>query len=459
MCVSSIVNESAGGRAQIAFKNGGQVQVKSIERPLKVWHWHPDDAGGHADLAPIAERPSLDDEHPSIAVLPFDNMSGDAEQEYFSDGISEDIITDLSKVSGVLVIARNSSFAYKDRSVDLRDVGRELGVGAVLEGSVRRAGNRVRINAQLIDTETGGHLWADRFDRDLTDIFAVQDEVTLEIVSALKVQLTPAEKIKILESGTTNVEAHDVYLRALSIIRSADFNAERYQQMLDFCQQAQVLDPDFARAYAGVAIASVLDFINGLSGDNAETIKRRMTENVDRAIKLAPEDPHVLQTCAVVARLSKDLPKAQAIINKAMELHPNAAGLLFSRREIAVYSGHPQEAIVDLERANRLDPDNMHQHLQFLGMAHLLLGHDETAAMLFRERILLARDTDSGRAGLASALGHLGEIDEARQVWQDLMRIKPDFSMRKRMDMMVFEGHGDVSRVFEGLEKAGLPVT
>jgi adenylate cyclase len=358
-----------------------------------------------------------------------------------------------------LVIARNSSFAYKGRSVDLRDVGRELGVGAVLEGSVRRAGNRVHINAQLIDTETGGHLWADRFDRELTDIFAVQDEVTLEIVSALKVQLTPAEKVKILESGTTNVEAHDLYLRGLSLIRSADFNADRYQQVLDYCQRGQVLDPNFARIYSGIAIISVLDLINGLSGDDAETIKRRMTENADRAIELAPEDPHVLQICAVVARISKDLPKAQAIIDKGMELHPNAAGLLFSRGEIATYSGRPQEAIYDLERANRLDPDNMHQHLQFLGMAHLLLGHDETAAMLFRERVLLARDTDSGRAGLASALGHLGEIDEARQVWQDLMRIKPDFSMRKRMDMMVFEGHGDVSRVFEGLEKAGLPVT
>lgn len=242
------------------------------------------------------------------------------------------------------------------------------------------------------------------------------------------------------------------------MIRSADFNADRYQQTLDYAQQAQVLDPDFARAYSAVAIASVLDFVNGLSGDDAKTIKRRMSENADRALKLAPEDPQVLQISAVVARFSKDLPKAQAIINKAMELHPNAAGLLFSRGEIAVYSGHPQEAIVDLERANRLDPDNIHQHLQFLGLAHLLLGHDETAAMLFRERILLARETDSGRAGLASALGQLGEAEEAKRVWNEILEIKPNFSMRKRMDVMVFEGHGDVSRVFEGLEKAGLPL-
>lgn len=170
--------------------------VDAVSCALEIQH--PDDGGGRSASVPFAEMSEPKDEQPSIAVLPFDNMSGDAAQEYFSDGISEDVITDLSKVSGLLVIARNSSFAYKGRAIDLRVIGRELGVGAALEGSVRRAGHRVRINAQLIDTATGGHLWADRFDRNLTDIFAVQDEVTLEIVSALKVQLTPAEKTKIL---------------------------------------------------------------------------------------------------------------------------------------------------------------------------------------------------------------------------------------------------------------------
>ena len=157
-------------------------------------------------------------EKPSIAVLPFTNMSGDQEQEYFSDGITEDIITDLSKVAGLLVIARNSSFAYKGRNVDIRTVGRELGVRSVLEGSIRRAGNRVRITAQLIDAADGGHLWAERYDRDLTDIFAVQDEVTLQIVNALKVTLSPAEKARVAETGTSNVAAHDAFLHGRELI-------------------------------------------------------------------------------------------------------------------------------------------------------------------------------------------------------------------------------------------------
>ncbi|MBL4766826.1 MAG: tetratricopeptide repeat protein [Rhodobacteraceae bacterium] len=458
LCVSAIVNESVGARTEISFKNGGEVQVKNIDRPLKVWHWHPDDAGGGFDLKPVLAMAEPTTAQPSIAVLPFDNMSGDPEQEYFSDGMSEDIITDLSKVSGLMVIARNSSFAYKGRAMDLRVIGRELGVSAVLEGSVRKAGNRVRINAQLIDTATGGHLWADRYDRELPDIFAVQDEVTLEIVNALKVKLTPAEKINILESGTTNVAAHDLYLRAINLIWLPNLNAEIYQRVISYCEQAIALDPLFARAYSGIAVISVQDFFNGFTGNDLDTIRQRVSVNAARALELTPEDPLVMQVYAVAARVRRDLPTAMGTINKALKLHPNYAGMYFTRGEILVYSGQPQEAIPDLERASRQDPAFMHQHLQFLGVAHLLLGNFETAELVFRERIFLARDTDAGRAMLASVLGHLGKIDEARIFWQEAIEITPDFSMRKRMDFMTFEGHGDMSRVFEGLALAGLPI-
>ncbi len=176
ICVASIVNESVGNRVDIAFADGGEVRVKNIERPIRIWKWHPGTATDSPGVAHPEPAPAKPDK-PSIAVLPFTNMSGDQEQEYFSDGITEDIITDLSKVAGLLVIARNSSFAYKGRNVDIRTVGRELGVRSVVEGSIRRAGNRVRITAQLIDAADGGHLWAERYDRDLTDIFAVQDEI------------------------------------------------------------------------------------------------------------------------------------------------------------------------------------------------------------------------------------------------------------------------------------------
>ncbi len=191
VCVSAIVYESVGNRVDVDFRDGGDVAVKNIARPIRIWKWHPD---AEVVIAQAAAKLSAsapeEPEPPSIAVLPFDNMSGDPAQEYFSDGITEDIITDLSKVGGLLVIARNSSFAYKGKSPDIRTVGRELGVKSVLEGSIRRAGNKVRITAQLINAANGAHVWAERYDRDLTDIFEVQDEVTRHIVGALKVKLT-----------------------------------------------------------------------------------------------------------------------------------------------------------------------------------------------------------------------------------------------------------------------------
>ena len=217
ICVSSIVNESIGNRIDVRFQDGGEISVKNIDRPIRVWKWHP----GATPLAAVksnAAKPEPNGASVSIAVLPFTNMSGDPEQEYFSDGISEDIITDLSKIGGLTVIARNSSFTYKGRAVDVRTVGRELAVRSVLEGSVRRAGNRVRVTAQLIDTASGGHVWGERYDRDLTDIFEVQDDVTRRIVDALKVTLSPAEKARLADGETANVEGYDYVLRGRELL-------------------------------------------------------------------------------------------------------------------------------------------------------------------------------------------------------------------------------------------------
>ena len=229
ICISSIVNESIGNRIDVRFEDGGQINVKNIDRPIRIWRWHPDTA--HT-TATNGRQPNTTNAEPqaAIAILPFTNMSGDVEQEYFSDGISEDIITDLSKIAGLMVIARNSSFAYKGRSVDVRTIGRELGVQSILEGSIRRAGNRVRITAQLNDATSGGHLWADRYDRDLTDIFEVQDDVTRRIVDALKVTLSSGEKERLADTKTSNLAAYDCLLRgreyisgrAVKILRQID---------------------------------------------------------------------------------------------------------------------------------------------------------------------------------------------------------------------------------------------
>jgi adenylate cyclase len=213
ICVSSIVHESIGNRIDVHFQDGGDISVKNIDRPIRVWKWHPGATTPSAAQSHAAKLES-NGATASIAILPFTNMSGDPEQEYFSDGITEDIITDLSKVADLLVISRNSTFTYKGRSVDVRSVGRDLGARSVLEGSIRRAGNRVRITAQLTDATNGAHLWAERYDRDLTDIFAVQDDVTHRIVEALKVTLSPAEKARLTDSGTFSIAAYDCVLRA-----------------------------------------------------------------------------------------------------------------------------------------------------------------------------------------------------------------------------------------------------
>jgi adenylate cyclase len=459
ICVSSIVNESVGGRTGATFNDGGEIRVKNIDRPIRVWQWHPSDASTTEEQAPAAPAtPAAEgmSEAPSIAVLPFENMSGDVEQEYFSDGISEDIITDLSKVSGLLVIARNSSFAYKGKSIDLRTVGRDLGVSTVLEGSVRRAGNRVRITAQLIDAATGGHLWAERYDRDLTDIFAVQDEVTLKIVDALKVTLTPSEMAEIAGAGTKSVEAHDSFLRARSLIMSQNLNATLYKRAVEYGERAIELDPGYAQAYAGLALSHVFDFHNRWS-DDPDGALFKAASLAARAAELDPNDPVAHHAVSVSARWMKDHKRAAAAVEKALALNPNFAIALFTRGLNMIFAGQPKEAIPDIERAIRLDPGFSQQYLHYLGMAHLLLGNDETAALMFRERLLLAQDTDIGRALLAATLGHLGEIEVAQQTWKDLMKINPSFSFEERLARMPFADRSDASRIVEGLTKAGLP--
>ena len=226
ICVSSIVNESIGNRIEVDFQDAGDVKVKNMDRPIRIWKWQPGvtAANGQPSNA-VNPLPSV--ATASIAILPFTNMSGDPGQEYFSDGISEDIITDLSKIAGLTVIARNSSFTYKGRSVDVRNIGRELGVQSVLEGSIRRSGQRVRITAQLIDAKSGGHLWADRYDRDLTDIFEVQDDVTHHIVEALKVTLSPTEKARLSDTETCNTAAYDCVLRGRELMLSKEKIATR----------------------------------------------------------------------------------------------------------------------------------------------------------------------------------------------------------------------------------------
>jgi adenylate cyclase len=456
ICVASIVNESVGNRIDVRFTDGGEVTVKNIDRPIRVWKWHPDSDPVSDQLARTAAAPAnAQPEPPSIAVLPFDNMSGDPEQEYFSDGITEDIITDLSKVSGLMVIARNSSFTYKRKSVDVRVVGRELGVRSVLEGSIRRSGNRIRITAQLIDAATGGHLWAERYDRDLTDIFAVQDEVTRHIVDALQVTLTPGEAARIAEAPTANLEAHDLFLRGRELLLGQKKNRDVFDQIVGLLSRAIELDPNYAEPYAGLATAYNLDFQNHWTGaPDALDVAARFAA---LAVEKGPTVPYAHFVAAMIATWKRNFERAKEESEVALALNPNDATAIGASAIVELYSGNPLAAIPLVERAMRLDPAFAQQSLHFLGSAYLVAGKYETAAATFRERIRLAPETDLSRALLASALGHLGEIDEARRVWADLKKINPRYSFEVHLARLPFRNKADSDRIAEGLAKAGLP--
>jgi adenylate cyclase len=452
ICISSIVNESIGNRIDVRFQDGGDITVKNIDRPIRVWRWHPSITA--VPSPSIAPNPGPNGAGQSIAVLPFTNMSGDPEQEYFSDGISEDIITDLSKIAGLTVIARNSSFTYKGRSVDVREIGRELGVRSVLEGSIRRAGQRVRITAQLIDATSGSHLWAERYDRDLTDIFAVQDEVTTQIVGALKVTLSPAEKARLVEKEPSNIAAYDCVLRGREIMLGKEKNRETFEEAVTFFKKALELDANYSQAYASLGFAHMFDYQNRWSDDPDGSFKLAK-EYAQKAIENDPNEPMAHGVAALTAIFERDFDRAQAEVDRTLALNPSSALAHNLLGTIRSYSGRPLEAIPAIEQAMRLDPAFRPQFLHFLGIAYLLAGKYETAAAMLRQRILLVPNTDFSRAVLAATLGHLGENEEARRVWAELMKINPKFSFSAYIGRQPMLPE-DAERVVAGLAKAGL---
>ena len=462
ICLSEDAYRQVKARLDLAVSDLGKTQLKNIAEPVRVYSLQVGVAAEAKSVSqPQAGMPEMPSprlplpDKPSIAVLPFTNMSGDPEQEYFSDGISEDIITDLSKIAGLMVISRNSCFTYKGHAVDTRSVGRDLGVRSVLEGSIRRSGNRVRITAQLIDAATGGHLWAERYDRDLTDLFAVQDDVTRRIVDALKVTLSAAEKARLATSEACNVEAYDYFMRGREFLLGENKNREKFEQSKDFFMRALEFDPDHSQAYAGLSWAYIFDYFNRWS-DKPDDSLQLAKHTAEQAIEKDSNEPFARHSAALAFMIAKDLDRAKSEAEIAIALNPNYALAYNCLGGIHTYSGQQPEAIEMIERAMRLDPAWSQQYLHFLGTAYLLAGKYETAAALLRQRVFLVPGTDFTRAVLASALGHLGEIDEARRVWRELMEINPKYSFREHFSRQPFRPE-DVERVAAGLAKAGLP--
>jgi adenylate cyclase len=325
-----------------------------------------------------------------------------------------------------------------------------------MEGSVRRSGNRVRIIAQLNDGETGGHIWAERYDRELADIFAVQDEVTRQIVEALAVTLTPSEVTGLAHSGTKNVEALDCFLRARAMLRGPTQNLEVYKRITALLRQAIDVDPAYGAPYAAFGMAHAIDYQNRWTDDPDRSLAegRRLA---DQAIERDPKDPFAHGVAALVAMHCKDFERWSAEVDAALSLNSNYPLAHALRGNLHIYSGKPLAGIPDIERAMRLDPFYTQGYLHHLGVAHTVAGKYEAAAALFRERILLVPETDMTRAYLAAVLGHLGEVDEARRVWGELMVINPNYSFAESIGRMPFQNQADVERITDGLRRAGLP--
>ncbi len=462
ICLSEDAFRQVRARLDLAVIDLGEVQLKNIGQPIRVYSLEvgvPAEAKSATSTKPAApeKTPVLTPpDKPSIAVLAFQNMSGDPEQEYFADGITEDVITDLSKIGGLLVIARNSSFAYKGRAVDIRVVARELfGVRSVLEGSIRRAGGRVRIAAQLIDAETGGHLWAERFDRELSDIFAVQDEVTRRIVDALKIKLSPGEAARLDAVETTNTKAHDFFLLGREVLWGTTRNRETFERSTDLFEKAIGEDPSYGEPHAGLAFSQVLNWQFHWTDDWSESLEKAKRD-VNLALQKSPQVAFVHYVASVVYVWKKDFDRSAAEVDVALTLNPNYAHAHNSRGIVNIWGGQPLAAVPHIEQAIRLDPLFKHQFIHFLGSAYLVAGKYEAAAALFKERIQLNPKTDLSRAFLAVALGHLGEAEEAGRVWRELMEINPKYSFAEHVGRLPFRNHADVDRLAEGLSKAGI---
>ena len=445
--VSRAVRDSVRDKLGIELEDLGEKPVKNIARPVRVFRI------GRANGAARPTAPAVPDK-PSIAVLPFANMSGDAEQEYFSDGISEDLITDLSKVQALFVIARNSSFTYKGRSVKVQEIGRELGVRFVLEGSIRKAGNRVRITAQLVDAQSGGHLWADRFDRELTDIFATQDEVVHKIVEALAVKLSRVEEQDLKRGGTKNLEAYESWLRARQLLGFG--TRETIAEAKALHRRALELDPNFSAPHVGLAFASVSDYVNAWIPDPQSALAEG-ERWARRAIELDERQPagHVAMGNVRVWQRRHD--EALSELHRAIELDHNYAQGHSLLGMALMYSGRPKQALESFAVAMRLDPLYPNILLHLAAQAHFSMGQDEIAAGHLVERIARNPNTDASRMLLAASYGHLGRTEEAREAWAGLLEVNPGFSVQQREGVLPYKDARDFQRILDGLAKAGLP--
>jgi adenylate cyclase len=453
ICISGKVYEEVRNKLPTAFEDLGEQAVKNIAEPVRVYRWTAAAADPMPGMAAAEGAPPLPDK-PSIAVLPFTNMSDDQEQEYLSDGISEDIITELSKISKLFVVARNSTFTYKGRAVDIKQVSREQGVRYVLEGSVRRSGDQLRITAQLIDATTGDHVWAQRYDRIVQDVFALQDEITREVTSALQVELTDGEQARLWASGTQNFEAWEIVIQVPELIYS--HRKDHILMGRRLAEQALALDKNYAAAWTMLGLSHWEEAFNGWSENPETSINLAMdAAAVSQSIDDSNPDTYALLTWIHLSLRKFD--RAYDLAQQAMLLGPNNSFVLGVASDVAMFCNRPHDMIVLLNKAMRLCPIYPAWYPSSLAWAYLLMDRREDAIASAQTSSDIDPDYPFNHMVLAIAFAESERERDAHTAVENLLRVDPKYSLRTFSECQPFRDAEVLDRHIEGLRKAGLP--
>jgi TolB-like protein/class 3 adenylate cyclase len=453
ICVSSRVQEDVEGRIDVVFKDGGEQQLKNIARPVRIYKIQ----SGRPEAAKLPPPMLALPGKPSIAVLPFQNMSGDAEQDYFADGIVEDITTALSRFRFLFVISRNSSFTYKGRAVDVKQVGRELGVRYVLEGSVRKSGPRIRVTGQLIDASTNNHLWANNFDGTLDDIFDLQDKVTSSVVGALIPTMRHAEIERAKHRPTESADAHLTHMRGVASLYL--WTKAGVDEALRLAYEAMKLDPDYSMAYGLAATCYVARKSAGWTTDRASEMAE-VEILTKRGAEVGRDDAWALGSCGfATASILGDLDTAVSLMDRALALNANLALMWAESAYVRAWLGEPDLALDHVERAKRLSPVDPHMFTMngAEALAHFVARrHDEafaSAESALRHNPFFSQAT---RVAVASA-AILDRMDDAKKYFARLQMLDPELRISNLGDRIRFRRPDDNSLLAEGLRRAGVP--
>ncbi len=449
ICVSGAVHDQLGGKLEVKFEDMGEQHVKNIERPIRTYRLIVDEAAATRTVVPA--RPAEEAEPPSIAVLPFANMSGDPDQEFFADGLTEDIITELSRFKEFIVISRNSTFVHKNKAVNVQEVAKSLNVNYVVEGSVRKAGNRVRITVQLIDAARDNHIWAERFDRDLEDIFAIQDEVTSSIAATLPGRLEAASQDRIKRKTTDNMAAYELVMTAKVLHhRSAREDNKEAQELIEL---AIAIDPDYAHAHAWKACILGQAWTYDWCEDRDATWQTALDE-LEIATRLDENDADMHRIQAAVHLTHNDHDGAAYHQERGLALNPNYDLIVVQQGELYTWLGLPEKGIEWVKKAMRLNPHHPERFWNHLGRAYFVARRYGEATAAFRR---ISRPDKFHHAFLAACAAMQGEEAAAETHAKNVLAADPDFSVAAYLETLHYRLESDLAHHREALLKAGLP--